>query len=59
MATTDADRAWAHEQFEMVQPTQKAVREFDASEDGRRYLEITGMTMWDNLGGHTLPGDDE
>lgn len=50
--TTDAE--WAQEQFDAIQPTGGAIREFDASEDGKRYLAITGMTMWANLGGDTL-----
>ncbi len=52
---TQNDQDWATEQFEQITPTQEAVREFDASEAGARYLRITGMTMWENLGGDTLP----
>lgn len=52
---TTEQTEWAQGQFENVEPTQQAVREFDASEDGARYRQITGMTMWENLGGDTLP----
>ena len=55
MTTTMSDSEWAEEQFHAVQPNQQAVREFDGSPDGERYLAITGMTMWENLGGNTLP----
>jgi hypothetical protein len=58
MATTNqADHEWADQQFAECQPNQQAVRAFDASPDGQRYLELTGMTMWENLGGNTLPTD--
>ena len=49
------DTEWADDQFAKITPTQAAVREFDNSEDGKNYREITGMTMWENLGGNTLP----
>lgn len=50
---------WASRQFESVKPNQADVRAFDDSADGQRYREITGMTMWENLGGDTLPATDE
>jgi hypothetical protein len=52
---TEMNTEWANEQIEAIAPTQEAVRAFDASEDGKRYRAITGMTMWENLGGDTLP----
>lgn len=58
-ATNLTDTEWANEQFEQITPTQEAVREFDASADGARYALITGMTMWENLGGDTLPATSE
>jgi hypothetical protein len=47
---TEADLAWAEAQFEAINPTREDVRAFDESEDGARYLAITGMTMATNLG---------
>ena len=46
---------WAQLQFETIEPNQTAIRAFDASLDGERYKLITGITMWENLGGDTLP----
>jgi hypothetical protein len=54
-----SEREWAREQFERIEPTQTAVLAFDASEDGQRYREITGMSMWTNLGGNSLPSTAE
>jgi hypothetical protein len=45
---------WAQGQFEAIEATQAAVSEFDDSDDGARYLAITGMTMWANIGGDSL-----
>lgn len=56
---TTMNTEWAEEQIEKITPTQEAVRAFDASEDGKRYLSIAGMTMWENLGGGTLPPTEE
>lgn len=56
---TTEQTEWAQEQFENIEPTQQAVREFDASEAGAEYRRITGMTMWENLGGDTLPATRE
>lgn len=58
MNTTTAnasDMDWANEQFEGIEASKSAARAFDASEDGARYLGITGVTMWENLGGDSLP----
>jgi hypothetical protein len=53
--TTNAnDARWAQKQFDKIEPTRDAIQEFDASENGKRYLSITGITMWANLGGDTL-----
>lgn len=59
-AKNTTDQQWAEEQIEAVEATKEGVREFDASEAGARYLRVVGMTMWTNLGGHSLPnrGDD-
>lgn len=53
------DQDWANEQFDAIAPNQEAIRAFDASEDGARYLAITSMTMWENLGADTLPATAE
>lgn len=53
--TNTTEMEWANEQVEAIQPNQEAVKAFDASEDGARYLRITGMTMWTNLGAASLP----
>lgn len=57
--TTTTDLDWAHEQLEAIEPTQNAIRAFDASADGARFLHIVGMTMWTNLGGFSLPATTE
>jgi hypothetical protein len=48
---TVVERQWAEHMFNTVEPTEKAVKEFDASPDGARYKKITGISMWTNLGG--------
>jgi hypothetical protein len=52
---TSTDQQWAQAQVETMEPTKDAVREFDQSADGTRFAQVTGMTMWENLGGDTLP----
>ena len=49
-----ADLKWADKQYDAIEATREAVIAFDESEDGARYKAITGMTMWENLGGDTL-----
>ena len=52
---TSSDQQWAQAQVEAMEPTKEGLREFDQSADGARFAQVTGMTMWENLGGDTLP----
>lgn len=58
-ALTQGDLDWAEAQCESVPANQADIKAFDASANGARYLAITGVTMWANLGGDMLPATAE